>query len=219
MAAMRAAAVGFSLLVHISAALWISDMVLQGRVHVPKVKTIRLELKKTAAPEAPPKPKIKPAPPPKRLQKPLPKKMAEIKKVIPKKEPLPEPVVENIPPPPVARPVSEEPIEEPKADMELIEKEKQRQKMEYFAAVMGLVKKNRFYPAAAKRRGIEADVKVRFTLLENGSVENLSVVAEQGLIERAAREAVMKSLPFPPPPGVVQAPTTVEYVMEFRLRN
>ncbi|MDX8412130.1 MAG: energy transducer TonB [Mariprofundaceae bacterium] len=57
----------------------------------------------------------------------------------------------------------------------------------------------KFYPASARRRGIEGAVQVGFQLDGKGYAEDVSVLASSGysLLDRAAKETVKRAEPFP----------------------
>ncbi|MBU1642781.1 TonB family protein [bacterium] len=58
---------------------------------------------------------------------------------------------------------------------------------ENIAAIMALLKKNLYYPRMARKRCIEGEVHVRFELLENGDIENITVIdAVNDILARAA---------------------------------
>ena len=58
---------------------------------------------------------------------------------------------------------------------------------EHINEIMALLKKNLYYPRLARKRGIEGRVLVRFELLENGDIENITVLeTERDILARAA---------------------------------
>ncbi len=58
---------------------------------------------------------------------------------------------------------------------------------ENIAAIMALLRKNLYYPRMARKRCIEGEVHVRFELLENGEIENITVIdAVNDMLARAA---------------------------------
>jgi protein TonB len=58
---------------------------------------------------------------------------------------------------------------------------------ENIATIMALLKKNLYYPRMARKRCIEGEVLVRFELLENGDIENITVIeAADDILARAA---------------------------------
>lgn len=58
---------------------------------------------------------------------------------------------------------------------------------EHINEIMALLKKNLYYPRMARKRGIEGRVLVRFKLLANGDIENITVLeTEREILARAA---------------------------------
>jgi len=58
---------------------------------------------------------------------------------------------------------------------------------------------HKFYPASARRRGIEGDVKVGFDLDKRGRAGEISILAGSGhaVLDRAALKTVVRAQPFP----------------------
>ncbi len=46
----------------------------------------------------------------------------------------------------------------------------------HIAEIMSLLRKNLYYPRMARKRGIQGKVMVRFELLENGDIENITII-------------------------------------------
>ncbi|MCF7820920.1 MAG: energy transducer TonB [Mariprofundaceae bacterium] len=57
----------------------------------------------------------------------------------------------------------------------------------------------KFYPASARRRGIEGHVDVAFVLTQNGAADQISVLHGSGysMLDRAAIQTVSRAQPFP----------------------
>jgi len=57
----------------------------------------------------------------------------------------------------------------------------------HLAEIMALLRENLYYPRMARKRHIEGKVTVRFELLENGAIENITVIeAEREILARSA---------------------------------
>lgn len=63
---------------------------------------------------------------------------------------------------------------------------------------------HKFYPASARRRGIEGDVKVGFGLDKRGRAGEISILAGSGhaVLDQAALQTVVQAQPFPVHGGV-----------------
>ncbi len=98
-------------------------------------------------------------------------------------------------------------------DPAMIEKARQ----EYLRHLLGYIESNKFYPAAARRRGLEAMVTISFELLADGRIRSLNVSGGHKILRSAAEEAVKHSLPLPKPPAVLVTPFTVNFSMAYQL--
>jgi protein TonB len=102
----------------------------------------------------------------------------------------------------------------PAIDEGLIERERQR----YLASLMAHIEQYKWYPKSARRRRIEGMVHVDFTLFADGSTSDISVKNASPVLLAAAREAVAKAVPMPPPPAVIDCPMKCEFKMSFNLK-
>jgi TonB family protein len=70
---------------------------------------------------------------------------------------------------------------------------------EYMALVMSLLEKNKIYPLAVRRRGIEGNVTVGFTIQKDGRVSGIQLLDPAGhrFLAQAAFETIRSSSPFP----------------------
>lgn len=101
----------------------------------------------------------------------------------------------------------------PAIDEGLIERERQR----YLADLMAHIEQHKWYPKSARRRRIEGMVHVDFTLFADGSTSNISVKNASPILLAAARDAVAKAVPMPPPPAMIDCPMKCEFRMSFNL--
>lgn len=221
---MRILALAVSFAIHAAIAWNMGDLPLSGREKTQNhVVTAKVSFKKILPP--PPKkqcevepPKIKPKPkkkPVKTARKHTPKPKPKPNPA-PAPEPEPEPVIEPEPveaktpePPPVLAAAQAPPVDRDRL---------KRERDEYLMMALARIEKEKYYPRAARRRGIQAAIKVRFTIMKSGGVENIRVEGSHAILERAAREALVKASPFPSPPESQTGPMNVEYEMEFALR-
>jgi len=95
----------------------------------------------------------------------------------------------------------------------LLQKETER----YLTEVMAHIEKHKWYPKAARRRGIEGEVRVSFTLLPDGSAQKIVVENAPPILLTAARKAVEKAVPMPKPPAAIHCPLPCEFRMRFSL--
>lgn len=71
------------------------------------------------------------------------------------------------------------------------------------AAIVRRLEERRVYPIAARRRGAEGDVVVRFTLRPDGAIASVAAESPEAhpLLRRAAVDSVVAAAPFPLPEG------------------
>jgi len=88
----------------------------------------------------------------------------------------------------------------------------------YLETILLEIEKNKFYPPIARKRNMQDNVKVSFTLLENGYVADLKVNGRFKILRHAAKKAMLNALPFNTPPEEMQLPFKVKYSMAFNLK-
>lgn len=162
--------------------------------------------------EQPPPPAAKPLPQtapatPKPAVKPPP---------APRPEPISEaqPVIEAEPAAATARPAAQITPEPPPAAASPPEHLRQ----DYLARIMAHLEEHKFYPGAARRRGLEGTVQVSFTITAAGEIRQLELAGGHKMLHQAATETMRNALPLPPPPRELNAPLAVSYGMTFALR-
>lgn len=89
---------------------------------------------------------------------------------------------------------------------------------DYLQALIGHIESFKFYPTAARRRGIEASVQVRFVLMADGSIQGLQIQDGHKLLRQAAQETLRRAEPLPAAPASIEYPLQVEYRMAFALQ-
>jgi periplasmic protein TonB len=91
---------------------------------------------------------------------------------------------------------------------------------DYFSMVRMMIENHKQYPHGALMRRAEGRVVVRFVLLADGNVRDISVVksSRNKLLDEAALAAVRESLPFPrPPKKLFVVPISLEVSVVFEL--
>ncbi|QEM68962.1 energy transducer TonB [Geobacter sp. FeAm09] len=73
------------------------------------------------------------------------------------------------------------------------------------------------YPGLARRMGWSGTLLIEFVVQKDGSADMVRIVSSSGvpLLDRDARETVLKSAPFPKPP----VSATLRFPMEYKLEN
>lgn len=196
---------------------------------VPKRTHTRVSFRSVVAPQTPPQPQPEteaksPEPEVTEATQPPPEPQPPKKEKRAQKARQPEPVPpaarqqEVSPPVPTTEvaekpPVAAEAVVGTVQDPALIEQAKQ----EYLRRLMAHIEAHKEYPRAARRRRIEGDVRVAFSLLEGGRIARLSTDGGHRLLGEAARQAVVQAAPMPVPPESLTLPWQVAFTMRFTL--
>jgi len=126
---------------------------------------------------------------------------------------------EEIKPVAESHPMQQQAAAAPDSAPQLHEGAIQREKDRYLSDVMAHIEQHKWYPKAARRRGLEGEITVRFILLPDGSAENVLVENGPELLMAAARKAVEKATPMPTPPAKIHCPLKCEFRMRFSLNE
>lgn len=164
-------------------------------------KVTRVSFRTEVAPQAAPLPQPK-----------VPEPKIEPRKKKAKKQREPVPKVE-VPKPP-SSPTAEAKVAGTVDDQAFIEKARQK----YLRQLMAHIEGYKSYPRAARRRRLEGDVKVAFTLQPGGRVIGLSTGGAHNLLNTAASDAVTAAQPMPKPPETLKLPWQVSFTMRFTIK-
>ncbi|MBI5460978.1 MAG: TonB family protein [Gammaproteobacteria bacterium] len=88
----------------------------------------------------------------------------------------------------------------------------------YLHALFAHIERFKFYPAAARRQGMEAAIRVGFLLDRSGAIRDLTIEGGSKLLRHAAEETLSRAAPLPQLPPDIAAPLHVDYRMSFTLR-
>ena len=91
----------------------------------------------------------------------------------------------------------------------------------YYGVIRNILDSNKKYPLLSLQRRQEGTPVVEFTILQNGSVTNLSVSSSgYRLLDREAQKIVLKSSPFPPiPDSIGKKSIDLRIPINFNLRR
>ncbi|MCW8917710.1 MAG: TonB family protein [Gammaproteobacteria bacterium] len=178
-------------------------------------------------------PQPQPVEPPKPAVEANVKPSAPVVEVPPPKKSKRRRVVPPAPPKPVEKPEArlEEPVPEPLPESatsaaastvsaSVLQREawlQEQQRNEYLRRMMGHIESHKFYPMTARRRGLQAKVKISFELLAGGGIRDLRVTEGHKLLRSAAEEALARALPLPRPPEALATPYAVSFYMAYEL--
>lgn len=94
---------------------------------------------------------------------------------------------------------------------------RESERQHYLARLLEHIARYKHYPRAARRRGIEGDVRVSFLLAEDGTVRNIHIDSGFGVLRNAALHALRQAQPLPvPPPAWGKEP--LKFTMRFHLQ-
>lgn len=167
----------------------------------------------------PEKPRLKSKPDPKPVQKVV--ERLAVEKTVQKLavEPAQEVVGEVIQQPVVVTLTEPAPLAQPIAEPQIDDGMIQRETERYIAKMMAHVEQYKRYPKAARRRGLEGNIIVRFTLFPDGTIDQLIVESGPSLLVSAARQAVERAMPMPIPPATIHCPLECQFRMAFQLKR
>jgi len=231
--------VSFSLTTLIYVSLFFAYIVFMGQKFVvsqeEKDKSINLSLSQFVPDciEEPLEPEEKP------IEEPIIEEEPEPEVIEP--EPIPEPVVEEknfVEVVPVVKKVEKKPkpkkiVKKKKKPKKVVKKKKRKsaassrratssrvdpnKKSAFLSKIRAKINRAKSYPRIAKRRGMQGIVKVRFTILKNGRVGNISLRGPK-VFHSSAKRAVKKAFPINVKNAPLRLPTTVNLSLRYKLR-
>ncbi|MFY9141853.1 TonB family protein [Sulfuricurvum sp.] len=90
----------------------------------------------------------------------------------------------------------------------------------FFASLRSNIQRHLRYPSAARRRGMEGDVNVRFTLTDSGMIRDVTVRQGESIFHEAAKRAVASASGIKVPAALSGSlPMEIELTLEFTLNN
>lgn len=89
---------------------------------------------------------------------------------------------------------------------------------EYLSALHAAIERHKRYPPQARRRGLEGQVRVRFTVERDGSIRGVEVAGSSGhgLLDEAAADTLRRVRSLPPLPERLSS-LRLELPMIYRL--
>jgi protein TonB len=90
-------------------------------------------------------------------------------------------------------------------------------KSHFLASLRAKINRKKSYPRIAQKRGMQGTVKVRFVILKNGRVGNITVSGPK-VFHNSAKGAVKKAFPINVKNAPLKLPTTVNLSLRYKLR-
>jgi protein TonB len=81
------------------------------------------------------------------------------------------------------------------------------------------IDKNKIYPNSARRRAIEGEVKMSFTLQADGSVRDIQILLGKSIFEDSAKEAITKSFPLHGEKELFSFPKEFQITLVYTLKS
>ncbi len=147
-----------------------------------------------------------------------------------KEEVIPEPIVQKIIPKPVVKEVKKKPKVKKKVKKKIAKKTQPRLKASSRKSQRSTAEKNKFldnirtkinkhksYPRIAKKRGMQGTVNVKFTILGNGKVGNISVSGPK-VFHNSARNAVKSAFPINVNNAPISLPKSINITLRYQIR-
>jgi protein TonB len=159
----------------------------------------KVEVKKELPLQETPKPIVKKTPP---------KKVVPLQKVEPKQEPIQEiqpieEVKEEVSESVVAEvqetsseQVTQTAIQQVQEESHLLQDQRIAKQKAFYSELRALINKNKTYPNSARRRSIQGDIEMKFSVTSDGNVGDIKRVHGHHIFEASAREAIEKSFPI-----------------------
>lgn len=94
------------------------------------------------------------------------------------------------------------------------------EKRAFFSSLRSTIQSHLRYPSAARRRGMEGEVGVRFSLAHNGTINAISIQHGEEIFHNAVKTAVASASGINVPKNLVDAlPMEIDLVLEFKLNS
>ncbi len=159
-----------------------------------------------------------------------------IKEPIVEKEPVveeevvPEPIVEKVVPKPVVKKVKKKPEVKKKPKKKKVKKKKatkrvsarkskssKAEKNQFLANIRAKINKHKSYPRIAKKRRMQGNVKIKFTILRSGKVGHISVSGPK-VFHNSARAAVKSAFPISTKHAPITFPSSINITLRYQIR-
>ncbi|WP_363315406.1 energy transducer TonB [Thermosulfurimonas sp.] len=96
----------------------------------------------------------------------------------------------------------------------------QNRRNSYLSLILAQIRKKRYYPLLARRRGYQGRVGLWLTISPEGQLLSVKIFQGSGhrILDRAALKIVQRAAPFPPPPPELGPwPLKIKIFLKFYL--
>lgn len=101
-----------------------------------------------------------------------------------------------------------------------IKPNKTSEKRHFLASLRSSIQNNLHYPPAARRRGMQGEIAVRFILNKNGSIGRINILGGESIFHNAAKAAVASASGTTIPKNLTDSlPLEIDLTLEFTLKS
>lgn len=94
------------------------------------------------------------------------------------------------------------------------------EKRAFFSSLRSTIQNHLRYPSAARRRGMEGEVGVRFSLSGNGTIHSISIQHGEEIFHNAVKAAVTSASGISVPKTLIDSlPMEIDLILEFKLNS
>lgn len=93
----------------------------------------------------------------------------------------------------------------------------QQKREHYLQKLLSHIESFKFYPRAARRRSIEGNVIILFTLQDDGSYQQLALNGKRNILVNATRMALEAAAPLPVPADDLELSRQIKFTMVYSL--
>lgn len=94
------------------------------------------------------------------------------------------------------------------------------EKRHFLASLRSTIQNNLRYPPAARRRGMQGEVEVQFTLNESGSIGSINILNGENIFHNAVKTAVASASGVNIPKNLSDSlPMEINLILEFTLKS
>lgn len=94
------------------------------------------------------------------------------------------------------------------------------EKRHFLASLRSTIQNNLRYPPAARRRGVQGEVEVQFTLNESGSIGSINILSGENIFHNAVKVAVISAYGVNIPKNLSDSlPMEINLILEFTLKS
>ena len=164
------------------------------------------------------------------IKKTPPKKVVPLQKVEPKQEPIQEskPLEEMtkqqesetvVAQETSSEQVTQTAIQQVQEESHLLQDQRIAKQKAFYSELRALINKNKTYPNSARRRAIEGDIEMKFSVTSDGNVASIERVHGHTIFEASAKEAIEKSFPIRIEDGLFLYPKEFKITLIYVLKD